>query len=141
MITSLALVTGLLAGIGPASVQPTLEEEALRFSERWLAKDDEALGGSLSSDGILLHLPDEKHNRLQPRQARAAIQAFLRRYPEGEVAVTRVSQAEGDVGRGFAEIRWTTGSPGAGEPVIFTVFVAFAEAGDSWDVTEIRVLF
>jgi hypothetical protein len=139
--TAAVLITGLFLLLPPGGGQATLEAEAQSFSAAWLAKDADGLGQTFSEEGILLHLPGEKHNRLNPRQARAALGAFLRRYSEGETTVMGVTRAAGADGRGFAEIRWSTGSPGAGEPVIFTVFVAYSNAGNSWDVTEIRVLF
>ena len=141
MTTAAALITSLLLLLQPGPGQQTLEAEAQRFSAAFLAKDADGLGQTLSDEGILLHLPGEKHNRLNPRQAQAALGAFLHRYSEGETEVRGVSRAAGDDGRGFAEILWRTGSPGAGEPVIFTVFVAYAKVAASRNLTEIRVLY
>ncbi|MFH1763678.1 MAG: nuclear transport factor 2 family protein [Gemmatimonadota bacterium] len=139
-----ALAPGALAPCalapGPAA-QSILEGEALRFAQAWEGEDLRLLGELMAEDGIRLHLPGEDHVLIRPRQARAALGAFLERYAGGEADLTRVSLAGGDLGKGFAEIRWRTGSPGVPEPVVFTLFVAFSSENDRWSVTEIRVLF
>jgi hypothetical protein len=134
-----ALAPGALAP-GPAA-QSILEGEALRFAQAWVGEDLSLLGEIMAEDGIRLHLPGEDHVLIRPRQARAALGAFLDRYSGGEAELTRVSPGVGDPGKGFAEIRWQTGSPGVPEPVILTLFVAFSLVDDRWSVTEIRVLF
>jgi hypothetical protein len=123
------------------SPQPALEAEAVRFAEAWSASDTESLSRLLAEDGIRLHLPEEEHVLIRPRQARAALDAFLGRHGRGEARVTRASLAGGSLDRGFAEIRWATRSPGLPEPVIFTLFVGYSLEDDRWTVTEIRVLF
>ena len=127
-------------GTFPA-VQSPLEGGALTFAQAWEREDLRFLEEAMAEDGIRLHLPGEEHVLIRPRQARAALGAFLERYSEGEAQVTRVSLAGGDPGKGFAEISWRTGSPGVPEPVSFTLSVAFASEDESWSVTEIRVLF
>lgn len=125
---------------GPA-LQSMLEGEALSFAQAWENEDIGLLGEVMEEDGIRLHLPGEEHVLIRPRQARAALAAFLGRYAGGETEITRVSLAGGDPAKGFAEIRWQTGSPGVTEPVIFTLFVAYSLENENWAVTEIRVLF
>jgi hypothetical protein len=129
-----------LPASGPV-LQIPLEREAARFAQAWEGEDTRLLGEVMASGGIRLHMPGEQHVLIRPRQAQAALEAFLGRYEGGETAVTRVSMAGGDSGKGFAEIQWRTGSPGVPEPVIFTVFVAYALESGRWVVTEIRVLF
>jgi hypothetical protein len=135
------VVAFLLAFFSGAGFQSLPDAEAARFARAWLEKDTRALGDLLAEGGIRLHLPGEEHQRIEPRQARAALDAFLDRYLEGGVETTAVSLAGGDRGKGFAEIRWQTGSPGVTEPIIFTLFVAFVSVDEEWVVTEIRVLF
>ena len=136
-LTLLALAV-LLPGAGPQSV---LEREALSFAQAWEREDIRLLGEVMAGKGIRLRLPGEEHVLIRPRQARAALGAFLERYAGGEAQVTQVSLTGGDPDKGFAEIRWRTGSTGVAEPVIFTLFVAYALENESWAVTEIRVLF
>lgn len=131
----------VLMAVVPWGVQSIPDVQAERVARAWAEKDVRALGQLMVEDGIRLHLPGEEHQRISPRQARAALGAFLDRYSSGEIGITDVSLAGGDPGKGFAEIRWQTGSPGVMEPVIFTLFVAFASVDESWMVTEIRVLF
>lgn len=121
--------------------QSVLREEATRFATAWSGKDTGGLARVLSSGGIRLHLPGEDHLILPPRQAEAALGAFLERYEGGEAVVNRVSPSGAGADRGFAEIRWRTGSPRVSEPVDFTVFVGYAFRNGGWHVTEIRVLF
>lgn len=90
--------------------------------------------------GIRLHLPDEEHLLIRPRQAQAALEEFLNRYAAGEALLPRVSLAGDDGQMGFAEIRWQTTSPGLSEAVTFTVFLGYALKDERWTVTEIRVL-
>jgi hypothetical protein len=121
--------------------QPALEAEAARFAEAWTGKDTRLLSGFMAEEGIRLNLPGEEHIRIRPRQARAALDAFLDRHAAGEIDVARASLAGGSREKGFAEIRWSTSSPGLPEPIIFTLFVGYSLENDHWTVTEIRVLF
>ena len=125
----------------PGDRQPALEGEAHRFAEAWVREDLRTLGAAMAPEGIRLHLSGEEHALILPRQARAAIGAFLERYSRGEVQVTRVSIARGDPAKGYSEIRWVTQAPGVTEPQTFTIFVAFSLREEAWQVTEIRVLF
>ena len=138
MILTLLALAVLLPGILPQSV---LEGEALSFAQAWERRDTRLLKKVMAGKGIQLRLPGEEHALIRPRQAQATLGAFMERYPGGETQVTRVSLTGGDPDKGFAEIRWRTGSPGVAEPVIFTLFVAYAFENESWSVTEIRVLF
>lgn len=138
MIGCLLAVAALLQGSPP---QSALEAEVQRFAEAWTSKDSGFLSGSMMDEGIRLHLPEEEHLLIKPRQAGAALSAFLKLYSGGNAEVSSVSYAKGDQRKGYAEIRWMTVSPGVPEPVIFTVFVAFSLEENAWGVTEIRVLF
>ena len=138
MTLTLVILAALLSY---APGQTALEAEARDFADAWEGEDTGQLRDAMIGKGIRLHLPGEDHVLIRPRQAQAALDAFLDGYSGGEARVSRVSLAEGDLEKGFAEIRWRTGSPGVTEPVIFTLFVAFAFQHESWAVTEIRVLF
>jgi hypothetical protein len=138
MIFVLFSLAALLAGSASQSV---LEREAANFAEAWSEKEIGTIGEGFAEKGIRLHLPDEDHLLIRPRQARAAVEAFLGRYRGGEAVVTRVSVAGGSPEKGFAEILWRTSSPGLPDPVTFTLFVGFSLLNDRWTVTEIRVLF
>ena len=127
--------------IAGAASQSVLEGDALRFAQAWAQKDIRLLGEFMASTGIRLNLPAEEHLLIRPRQARAALGAFLERYSGGEAQVSRVSVSGGGPEKGFAEIRWRAGSPGVSEPVNFTLFVGYALMDETWAVTEIRVLF
>jgi len=137
-MTGVLLLVCLLAS---SAGQEILEGEASRFAQAWETGEMGDLQRVMAEEGIRLHLPGEEHVLIRPRQAGAAISAFLARYPGGSATVTRASLTGGDPEKGFAEIRWETGSPGVEEPVTFTLFVAFASNGESWSVSEIRVLF
>jgi hypothetical protein len=138
MTLALLALAALLPG---TALQSVLDGEALSFAQAWERQDTRLLGEVMAGNGIRLHLPGEDHVLIRPRQARAALGAFLRRYAGGEAQIMRVSLAGGNPEKGFAEIRWRTDSPGVAEPVVFTLFVAFAFENESWSVSEIRVLF
>ena len=131
----------LLALCGGGVDQPGLEAEAERFAAAWEAGDYQALGRVMRSEGIRLHLQDEEHVSIKPKQAQAALRAFMDRYQAGESEVTEVSTAVGDPALGFAEITFRTGAPGLLNPVIFFLFVGYALEDDTWRVTEIRVFY
>jgi len=138
----MTLILLALAVLLPCPVpQSVLEGEALKFAQAWEREDTRFLKEAMAGKGIRLHLPGEEHVLIRPRQAKAALGAFLGRYAGGEARVTQVSLTGGDPDKGFAEIRWRTGSSGVPEPVIFTLFVAYAFENERWVVTEIRVLF
>lgn len=131
----------LLVLLPGMNAQPPLDGEAERFARAWAEGDTGYLGEVMAEEGIRLHLPGEEHLLIRPRQAQAALAGFLRRYSGGDARLARVSLAGRDPAKGYGEIQWRTGSPGVAEPVIFTLFVAFAFENESWTVTEIRVLF
>jgi hypothetical protein len=130
----------VLAALVPLA-QPGLEEQARTFAEAWGEKDAEGLREAMAEGGIRLHLPGEEHHLISPRQAEAALTAFLERYEGGDVRISRVALTGESPNRGYSELDWATGSPGVTGPVKFTVFVAFSARGNGWVVTEIRVLF
>lgn len=121
--------------------QSALDLEAESFARAWVDRDARTLGESMTGEGIRLHLPGEEHRLIRPRQAQAALVSFLEKYEKGEAQVTKVSMASGGSEKAYVEIRWRTGSPGVTEPVIFTVFVAYALGEEGWSVIEIRILF
>lgn len=136
--------TSLLDRMGRAGLVPDqarLNVEASAFAEAWGRKDTDALVVMMAERGIRLHLPGEEYELLQPRRARATLQVFLHRYATGEMEINRTSPTGGGSREGFAEILWTTGSPGSAEPVIFSIFVGYELVEGRWAVTEIRVLF
>ena len=130
-------------GVVPQGVVPqgALEGEALAFARAWERGETRFLEGVMAENGIRLNLPGEQHILIRPRQARAALELFFKGYLGGEAEITRVSLAGGDPEKGFAEIQWRTGSPEVAEPVVFTLFLAYAFENEAWAVTEIRVLF
>jgi hypothetical protein len=121
--------------------QVVLDQAVQRFAGAWIEKDTPLLRSFLAQDGIRLRLPDEEHQLLRPRQAQAAFDTYLGKYEGGAAEVRMVSIAEGNPDRGFAELRWRTRSPGLSDPVILTLFLAYAREGERWVVTEIRILF
>jgi hypothetical protein len=137
----IALLTLLFGSVTGSPTQPPLDAEAARFAEAWTAADTEFLSGIMGAEGIRLHLPEEEHVLIKPRQARAALDSFLELHGPGVARVTRASLAGGSSDKGFAEVLWTTRSPGLPEPVMFTLFVGYSFENDRWTVTEIRVLF
>lgn len=142
----LMLVLGI--GVSDLSIEPTfgqgfqgaLEEEATVFAQAWKEKNSAGLRDRMLGTGIRLHLPDEEHLLIRPRQAQAALEEFLNRYAGGEAVLSRAALAGDDGQMGFAEIKWRTSSPGLSEAVTFTVFLGYAVHDGRWTVTEIRVL-
>jgi hypothetical protein len=130
-----------MRGVGLVLGQARLNVEASAFAEAWTLMDTDALMAMMAERGIRLRLPGEEYELLQPRRARAALKVFLHRYASGEVEINRTSPTGEGSREGFAEIRWTTGSPGSAEPVIFWIFVGYELVEGRWAVTEIRVLF
>jgi hypothetical protein len=130
------LILGLLS---TASVQGTLEGEAIRLGEAWAEGNVEPLESMLSLGGIRLDLQGAVYSSVPASRAVGALRSFMERYPGGEVELARVSRASGESSKGYAEFRWRTLVAGTGEPVIFTLFVAFSSENQTWAVTEIRV--
>ena len=135
------ILAGLL-GVQPqtAAPDPDLEATALRFARAWALGDGKTLEGMMRSAGVRIHLLGEDHRSIPPRQARAALEDFMERYPGEEPQITRTATAEGDPGLGLAELRLTPGAPAGAGSVIFTLFVGFALDPEGWVVTEVRIL-
>jgi hypothetical protein len=141
LLLLLSLVTGVeSAPPGQGIDQPQLAGEAARFAQAWVEGDTRVLEQAMNAEGIRLKLPDEEHLSILPRQAQAALGSFLGRHMKGEAQVARVALAEGDSGKGFAEVRWATGTQGVSEPMVFTIFFGFELQDLEWRITEIRVL-
>ncbi len=121
-------------------LQSSLEAEAASFAHAWRAGDLQTLTTMMVPEGIRLHVQDQKHLRISPRQVRASLRDYLEAHPGGQTTVTRVSRVAADPTQGFAEIRWETRPAGASAPVVLTVFVAFVRQDENWAVTEIRIL-
>ena len=144
-MTPLLLSLGfLLAGPPPGDavpgVQPSLDPVATDVAQAWQEGDPGALVRVMRPSGIRLHLGEEEHASLAPRQVQAALRDFMARYSSGEVGIMRVALAGGDPSKGFTDIRWRTVASRGSETVTFTLFVAFALEGEAWQITEIRVL-
>jgi hypothetical protein len=129
----------ILALLPAAPFQGTLEGEAIRLAEAWAEGNLEPLAPMLSPGGIRLDLQGAVYPSVPASRAVGALQSFMERYPGGEVELARVSRAAGESSKGYAEFRWRTLVAGTGEPVIFTLFVAFSSENQAWTVTEIRV--
>ena len=137
MIQFFLVILGLLS---TAPFQGTLEGEATRLGEAWAEGNMAPLETMLSSGGIRLDLQGAIYPSVPASRAVGALRSFMERYPGGEVELARVSRASGESSKGYAEFRWRTLVAGTGEPVIFTLFVAFSSENQGWAVTEIRVL-
>jgi hypothetical protein len=143
LLASLVLA-GLVGTAGPPSLQGQtqrgLEARAEWFARTWTEENAAALGSALLSQGIHLRLPGDEHVLIEPRQAEAAIRSFLQRYEGGEARVSQVSLTGGDPRKGFAEIQWQTRDLATSEAAVVTVFVGFGLEGETWRITEIRIL-
>jgi hypothetical protein len=126
--------------IQTAAPDPTLEDAAVRFVRAWADGEGKTLEGMMREAGVRIHLLGEDHRSISPRQARAALEDFMKRYPQEELRLTRTARAEGDPNLGLAELRLSPRAPQGGGPVIFTLFVGFALEGGEWVVTEVRIL-
>ena len=142
MIPASVLILAMALGCFPTSPSPqsTLEDAALRFARAWFQGGGGGLERLMKAGGIRLHLPGEEHRSVPPRQARAALDDFLKRHPGSEPRVIRATTSEGDPRRGLAELRLEPRAVEGGEAVIFSLFVGFSLEPDGWVVTEVRIL-
>ena len=127
-------------GLAQENQEAALREAALSFAQAWVDGEGGALEEKMDVGGIRLHLQGEDFVSIPPRQARASLRSFMERYEGGEAEIVRVAEMGGDPFQGFSEIRWGCRVSGTFEPVIFTLFVAYAWTETRWVVTEIRVL-
>ena len=138
----LALLTlGALFHAPELNAQDELGATARALAAAWSRSDGDAMAQLLDEDGVHLALPDKDHGTLDRRNAVAAVERFLDRYPVQRAELARASEVgEGSTGRAFAEIRWEAVAPGTSETVRYTLFAGLARTGRAWRVVELRVL-
>lgn len=113
---------------------------ARAFAAHWATGEASGLAPHLAAEGIRLQLDGPARAATPPRQAVAAIRAFLDGYREGAAEISRAVVAGGTDDRGFVEIRWTARVAGTSQEVEHTLFLSLARSEDRWRVEELRLL-
>ena len=135
------VITAALCSISAASASAQKLEPVLRgVAQAWHRGNVGGITGLSASAGISLDVDGNSVGPLGPRQSGAV----LRRVFEGRESVSAAPSMSRTVGgqpaRAFGEITWTTRARGTTIPERATVFVAFVQEGDSWRITEIRLM-
>lgn len=124
------------AGASAQSLDPVLQ----RVAHAWHRGQVGTITGLSASGGISLDVDGSSVGPLGPRQTAAV----LRRVFDGRESVSAAPSMSRTVGgepaRAFGEITWTTRARGTTIPERATLFVAFVQEGDSWRITEIRLM-
>ena len=142
MTRALAVLATLLAAppLGAQEPAPPLGDVAVAVAAYWSRGDAEGLAAVVSAGGARLHVEDERHPALAPRQIRATLERLFGQHRRGTAAVTRTERLEGAPPRGWTELRWETAPPDSPQTVAYRVFVGFVGADGRWRIEEIRVI-
>lgn len=136
---------GLLASVlcslsAPAASAQSLQPVLQSVAHAWHRADVGTITGLSARAGISLDVDGSSVGPLGPRQSAAVLRGVF----EGRQSVSATPSMSrtvgGQPGRAFGEITWTTRARGTTIPERATLFIAFVQEGDSWRITEIRLM-
>lgn len=137
-----AILIGLLLSIvASASAQEAELEKVLdRLAAAWARADAGSLAALSARNGISVDLDGEPIGPLTPRQAAAVLRnIFLGRTTDAlSTGLARI--VGGQPPRAFGELSWTVRTQGTTIPERTTIFLALVWEGNSWRITQIRLL-
>jgi uncharacterized membrane protein len=139
MNRTLAIAVTALAFAAPASAQ-SLEPVTKRIADAWQRGDGSAIGSFAARSGLSLDTGGQKVGPLHSRQAAMALRSVFERVETVSTRIGRAREVEGDPRRAFVEITWVTKAPGTSIPERSQVFFGLVLDGDTWRITEIRLI-
>jgi ketosteroid isomerase-like protein len=117
-----------------------LDQALARVAAAWHAGDAARIAALGARAGISLDVDGSFVGPLGSRQAAAALRRLFDQHESTAARATMTRTVGGDPPRAFGEIAWTSRSRGTSIPEQAKLFVAFVREGDSWRITEIRLL-
>jgi hypothetical protein len=139
MKRTIALAVTILAAGAPVRSQP-LESVTNRIARAWERGDASSIGSFAARNGLSLDTGGQKVGPLQARQAAMALKSVFERVETVSADVGQAHEVEGDPRRAFVEITWVTKARGTSIPERTKVFFGLIIDGDSWRITEIRLI-
>jgi hypothetical protein len=137
-------VTLLTLALAFASAAPThaqnIDAALRRVAAAWHRGAVGDITGMAARNGISINLDGGSVGPLGSRQAAAALRRALDDRESISARPTMSRSLGGQPARAFGEITWTTRARGTTIPESGTLFVAFVQEGDSWRITEIRLM-
>ncbi|MGH7502273.1 MAG: hypothetical protein ACREL7_11005 [Longimicrobiales bacterium] len=138
MRTLILAVTTLAIAV-PASAQP-LDPATRRIAQAWQRGDVNSIGSFAARSGLSLDVGGQKIGPLHARQAAMALKRVFERVETVSASIGQAHEVEGDPRRAFVEITWVTKAPGTSIPESSQVFFGLVLDGDTWRITEIRLI-
>lgn len=139
MTRTLALAVVFLAAGAPLRAQP-LDPVTRRIAQAWERGDVSSIGRFAARDGLSLDTGGQKVGPLQARQAAMALKSVFERVETVSAEIGQAREVEGNPRRAFVEITWITKARGTTIPERTQVFFGLVVDGDSWRITEIRLI-
>jgi hypothetical protein len=139
LLALLMSATGPLTG-GRAAAQEDLAGVLATLAAMWARGDAAALAAFGARHGIELELQGEPLGRVSGRKAAAALRHIFATQETVSVLPSRTSRVTGTDHTAFGELTWVVRPRGSAMPQRTTVFLGLVREGQSWRVSQIRVL-
>lgn len=137
-----ALLIGLLLSIAAAASAQEAELGKVidRLAAAWARADAGALAALGSRNGISVDIDGEPIGPLTPRQAAAVLRNIFVGRSTDKLSKGLVRIVGGQPPRAFGELSWTVKTQGTNIPEKTRIFLAFVWEGNTWRITQIRLL-
>lgn len=110
------------------------------IASAWARGDADAVTALADKQGISLEIEGTHVGAISPRQASAVLRRVFDESRTIRASAGTARLLPGTDARGFGEILWERRSRGTTEVESIKVFIALMRVGDSWRITEIRVM-
>ncbi|MCI0437000.1 MAG: nuclear transport factor 2 family protein [Gemmatimonadetes bacterium] len=128
-----------LAGALPVSAQD-LRPAMNRLVQAWQRGDADALSSFAAKSGVSLDLEGHRVGPYMPRQVTSALRRLFEQRETVSATIGMGKEVGGEPRRAFVEITWVTRPRGTTIPEETTVFFSLEREGESWRITEIRLI-
>jgi hypothetical protein len=137
-----ALSIGFLLSIAAvASGQEAELDRVLdRLASSWARGDAHTLAALGARTGVSLDFDGEPIGPLTPRQAAAVLRSLFVGRTTDSLSPGLARVVGGQPLRAFGELSWTVRAQGTTIPERTTIFLALVWEGESWRITQIRLL-
>ncbi len=133
------VVLALLATHSGAHAQ-NVDAFVSKVATAWTRGDANAITALIDQRGIALEVQGTHVGSITPRQATAVLRRVFEDTETIRATAGAVKRTPGNDARAYAEIVWERRARGTTQPERVNVFIALARDGDTWRITEIRLI-
>lgn len=134
------MVAAPLLIAAPRAAAQDLQQTLERVAAAWHRADAAVLAAAGAAAGIAIDIDGSSVGPLGPRQAAAVLRRVFEDRESLAVRPIMTRNIGGQPPRAFGELSWSTRARGTTVPATAKLFVAFVREGETWRITEIRLL-